>query len=89
MTNVIRRAVLRRVLSGTLVVASGVALMFAEADAAPVLNAIPGAALPDVPIEKATARTTCWWQGGRRVCHRRPARRVCWWSHGRHICTWR
>ena len=89
MTNDIRRAVFRRILSGALVAASGLALMLAEADAAPLMNAIPSAAVPHAPIEKTAVRTTCWWQGGRRVCHRRPVRRVCWWSHGRRICTWR
>jgi hypothetical protein len=85
--NLIRQATLRRTVSGVFVVAAGIGLLFAEAEAAPVMNAIPSAALPDVPV--VAARTTCWWQGGRRVCHRRPVRQVCWWSHGRRVCTWR
>jgi hypothetical protein len=86
-TLLIRRTVFRRFLFGVLVVSAGVGLVCATAEAAPMMNGIPGEALPDGQVE--TVRTTCWWQGGRRICHRRPVRQVCWWSHGRRVCTWR
>jgi hypothetical protein len=87
LTHLIRRTFFRRLLSAAFLVVSGVGLLCAEAEAAPLINAIPGAALPDVPF--VTVRTTCWWQNGRRICHRRPVRQVCWWSRGRRVCTWR
>lgn len=86
MTRLISRSTLRRTVAGVFVAASAFAVLCVEAEALPVMNANPGDALPDVVT---TARTTCWWQGGRRICRTRPVRRVCWWSHGRRVCAWR
>lgn len=84
-----RRAFLGRILAGAMVAGAGISLLPIDAEAAPLVGSIAGGALQDFPVEQAAVRTTCWWQGGRRVCTRRPMRRVCWWRAGRRICAWR
>lgn len=87
MSSIKRRALVRYAIVGLAAVAAGTALSAGEALAAPFPIEPASKLALDNPVEQA--RTTCWWQGGRRVCHRRPVRRVCWWSHGRQVCTWR
>lgn len=89
MTALDRRAFLGRIFAGAVVAAAGASLLPGGAEAAPLINAIADGAAPDVAVEQASFRTTCWWRGGRRVCTRRPVRRVCWWRGGRRICRWR
>jgi hypothetical protein len=89
MTDTDRRSVLRGILSGAVVLASGAAavsigstILPDEAEAVPLAVDKAGAAEIDDLVEKAQVVVV----GPRR---RRRRRRVCTWRRGRRVCVYR
>jgi hypothetical protein len=82
-----RRGLVRRILFGAAVAATGLAVRPGAASAMPLDDRLPGAL--DDWIEEAQAVVVRPDLPRRRT--RRPRRRVwrCWWNRGRRICGWR
>jgi hypothetical protein len=80
MTTIDRRAMLRYLLGGTAVAATGFAMVPDEADSAPLALSVPDAARPVSSVEKAVFAS-------RRPRPRSRRRTHCFYRHGKKVCT--
>jgi hypothetical protein len=96
MTEIDRRGMLSGILRGAAVVALGLAVMPAAAEAAPLAIGETGAATSEgaetasLGTREASAGDTKGLDARAQVIIGRRRRRwVCWWHRGRRVCGWR